>query len=93
MRQSGDAPLYFWREQSDLAMEVHCFENVGIIAFPAREAGGLNVNFQASILRHPRMAALFQECFDDDLVRNCATSASESLLYINSLLDELRAAP
>ena len=93
MRQSSDAPLYFWREQSDLAMEVHCFENVGIIAFPAREAGGLNVNFQASILRHPRMAALFQECFDDDLVRNCATSASESLLYINSLLDELRAAP
>ena len=55
-------------------MEIHCFENVGIIAFPAREAGGLNVNFQTSILRHPRMAALFEECFDDDLTRNCAVS-------------------
>ena len=93
MQRGGGCPLCFWNDADDLTMEIHCFENVGIIAFPAREAGGLNVNFQTSILRHPRMAALFQECFDDDLTRNCAVSPSESLLYLRSLLDELRAAP
>lgn len=93
IQRDGGCPLCFWSDADDLTMEIHCFENVGIIAFPAREAGGLNVNFQTSILRHPRMAALFQECFDDDLARNCAVSPSESLLYLRSLLDELRAAP
>ena len=93
MQRGGGCPLCFWSDADDLTMEIHCFENVGIIAFPAREAGGLNVNFQTSILRHPRMAALFEECFDDDLTRNCAVSPSESLLYLRSLLDELRATP
>ena len=93
IQRDGGCPLCFWSDADDLTMEIHCFENVGIIAFPAREAGGLNVNFQTSILRHPRMAALFEECFDDDLTRNCAVSPSESLLYLRSLLDELRAAP
>ena len=93
IQRDGGCPLCFWSDADDLTMEIHCFENVGIIAFPAREAGGLNVNFQTSILRHPRMAALFEECFDDDLTRNCAISPSESLLYLRSLLDELRATP
>ena len=93
MRRNGENALRFWDAEGELAMEVHCFENVGIIAFPAREAGGLNVNFQTSILRHPRLAALFQECFDDDLLRNCTMPGQEALLYIDGLLNELRAAP
>ena len=36
---------------------------------------------------------VFRSCFDDDLLRNCTMSHEESLLYINGLLNELRAAP
>lgn len=93
MRADGEGPLRFWNVENDLAMEVHCFEGLGLIAFPARIAGTINVSFQTSIVRDQRLAALFRECFEDDLLRNCAMSAQESLRYVTGLLCELRAAP
>ena len=93
MRGVDGAFLRVWNAEADLAMEVHCYDGLGIVAFPAREAGGINVSFQTAILRDAHLVSLFRSCFDDDLLRNCTMSHEESLLYINGLLNELRAAP
>ena len=93
MREDDGALLRVWNAEADLAMEVHCYDGLGIIAFPAREAGGINISFQTAILRDAHLVSLFQSCFDDDLLRNCAMSREESLHYINGLLGELRATP
>lgn len=93
MRANRGTCMHFWNVGGSLAMEVHCLENMGVIAFPAGQEGGLDISFQATILRDQRLSALFQECFDDDLLRNCTMSAQESMRYMAGLLDELRAAP
>ena len=52
-------------------------------------AGTINVSFQTSIVRDQRLAALFRECFEDDLLRNCAMSAQESLRYVEEAVVRL----
>ena len=48
------------------------------------------MNYRASIIRHPRLVELFEECFWDDLLRNHALSREESVAYLEGLVRELR---
>lgn len=91
MDKNGGFSMRLWSEESDFAMEVHCFENTSILAVPAELSSSVNAYYPAITLRHSRLAALFTECFEDDLLRNSTLSAQESLGYISGLLDELRA--
>lgn len=91
MEKNSGFSMRLWNEESDFAMEVHCFENSSILAVPAELSSSVNVYYPAVTLRHPRLAALFTECFEDDLLRNSTLSEQESLGYISGLLDELRA--
>ena len=91
MDKNDGFSMRLWNEESDFAMEVHCFENTSILAVPAALSSSVSVYYPAITLRHSRLAALFTECFEDDLLRNSTMSAQESFGYISGLLDELRA--
>lgn len=91
-RRDENFSLWLWRDE-EIAMEVTCFHDLGVFASPAGTSGALDIDIQASLIRHPRLLALFRECFEDDLLRNHVMSREESLAYLANIADGLRQAP
>ncbi len=91
-RRDENFSLWLWRDE-EIAMEVTCFHDLGVFASPAATSGALDIDIQASLIRHPRLLALFRECFEDDLLRNHVMSREESLAYLANIADGLRQAP
>ena len=80
-----------WNQDEDMELEVYAFEGVGILSLPSDMHGWESVDYQASMIRHPRLLSLFEDCFDDDLERNCTLSMQDSRAQVLDLISMLRA--
>ena len=90
MRNDERFVLRFRRNESNLGIRAYCFSETGVLTHPIKTISSLYMNYRASIIRHPRLVELFEECFWDDLLRNHALSREESVAYLEGLVRELR---
>lgn len=92
-QDARDYSLYLWREEKEIVFEVTCFHDLGIFASPSGESGALDIDIQASMIRHPGLVSLFLECFEDGLLRNNVMSGQQSLDYLAGIVEGLRQGP
>ena len=90
-KNNGYFTIYLWKEtDSDPVMEVDCWDDLGVTAFPSVKDSAMQKSYCNSIILHSRLVSVFKDYFMDDLRRNHVLSNVKSAQFLEDLILKLK---
>ena len=88
--EDGGTRVSIFKGEQRLRVEMICIPGKGVLALPTDHTRVSFLAAHANLIRHPALASTFEECFEDDLLRNYVLQPERSRTFLRGLIEELK---